>query len=478
MTFQYDTQAKLQPTAEEASQWWAEYLETYLAPYQERLDAYLDRRVVGNVTAAVAAIVQTRTPLTIRELGSAMGEPAHAEAGTQRLQRALHHQGWKAALIDEVLWEEAERRRQEWERQGETPLCIWDSSVLEKPESEQLEGLGAVRSSRVRRLARSRHGLLNRPTKVPVSVRGFEWESLLLVGKEGRPQVAAMSWWGRQKGVPGQQRREQERLLAKAARRWGQQVRHIFDRGYGTAAWLGLLWHFRVRFVVRWKKGNQLLDAAGQERKAWECARGKRSWGKEANLLWDSHRRAYRRTRVLAVPVRHPEYQAPLSLVVVRQGNRREPWYLLTNEAVESEEQAWDIVFSYVSRWKIEEQFRFQKTELLIESVRLREWEPRRKLLLLVTLAYGFLLSLLAPSLFLARARLMSHWHPQADWRQWHAKLPLYRLRWALSRLWLSHPPSFARSGWRPYRPLSHLTWPPCSLPWWMTLWHQVGYLF
>ena len=42
----------------------------------------------------------------------------------------------------------------------------------------------------------------------------------------------------------------------------------------------------------------------------------------------------------------------------------------------------------------------------------------------------------------------------------------------------LSHPPSFMQSGWRPYRPLSHLTWPPCSLRWWMTLWHQIGFLF
>lgn len=129
---------------------------------------------------------------------------------------------------------------------------------------------------------------------------------------------------------------------------------------------------------------------------------------------------------------------------------------MLTNEPVETEEQAWDIAFSYVSRWKIEEQFRFQKTELLIESLRLQAWEPRRKLLLLVTLAYGFLLAMLAPPLFLPRSQVLLHWGQRADWRLWTAKLPLYRLRWALSRLWLTHPPSFALC--QPYRPLSHLT--------------------
>ena len=61
-------------------------------------------------------------------------------------------------MIEEVLWEQAEQSRKQMEQAGETKLCIWDSSVLEKPESAKLEGLGAVRSSRVRRMARTRPG--------------------------------------------------------------------------------------------------------------------------------------------------------------------------------------------------------------------------------------------------------------------------------------------------------------------------------
>ena len=475
MFFQYDTDSQEQPTAEEESQFWAQQLATYLAPYHERLDAYLDRRVVGHLTATVAAIVQTRTELTTSALGSAICGPAHAAAGTQRLQRALHHEGWEAEVIEEVLWQEAERSRQQMEQRGETPLCLWASSVLEKPESEKLEGLGAVRSSRVRRLARSRKGLFNQPSHMPVSVRGFEWESLLLVGQSGVPQVVAMKWWSRHKGVPGQQRQQQHVLLSQAAQRWGRQVRHVFDRGSGNAPWLWLLCRYLLRFVVRWKKGNKLIDASGQERKAWEIARGKRAWG-EARLLWDTHCRVYRSTRVLALPVHHPEYRGQLWLVVVRQGKGREPWYLLTNEPVQTTEQAWDIVFSSVSRWKSEASFRFQKGELLIESLRLQGWQARRKMLLLVTLAYGFLLTLLSAPLWLARCKLLLPWCQRADWRLWRAKVPVSRLRWALSWLWQAHPPRLA--GWHPYRRRSHITWPVCSLPWWTTLWHLCGSLF
>ena len=61
MSFQYDISGQ-EPSLsqEEESQFWAEQLAKYLKPYQERLDAYLDRRVVGNLMATVGAIVQSR----------------------------------------------------------------------------------------------------------------------------------------------------------------------------------------------------------------------------------------------------------------------------------------------------------------------------------------------------------------------------------------------------------------------------------
>src|SRR2546421_3664276 len=427
MSFQDDT-CPQDPSwcEEEESQFWAEQLARYLEPFRERLDAYLDRRVVGNLMATVGAIVQSRCALTTSELGCAICGAAHAEAGTQRLQYALHHQGWEAEVIEEVLWHEAEQSRQQIEQRGETALCIWDSSVVEKPESEQLQGLGTVRSSKARRLARSRKGLYNQPSRLPVSVRGYEWESLLLVGGSGIPQVVAMRWWQRHKGVPGKPRQQQLVLLSQVAQRWGRLVRHIFDRGYGHGPWLWQLWRYRLRFEVRWKKGNKLIDGEGRERKAWEIARGKRPWG-QARLLWDTHSRVYRSTRVLALPVRHPEYQGQLWLVVVRQGRGREPWYLLTNEPVETIAQAWEMVFSYVSRWKIEESFRFQKCELLIDSLRLRSWQAQRKLLLLVTLAYGSLLAMLGPPLRRACCHLLQQWCQRADWRPWQGKGPAPR---------------------------------------------------
>ena len=42
MFLQYDTDEQQIQTAAEESQLWAQQLETYLRPYSQRLDAYLD----------------------------------------------------------------------------------------------------------------------------------------------------------------------------------------------------------------------------------------------------------------------------------------------------------------------------------------------------------------------------------------------------------------------------------------------------
>src|SRR5215469_5707533 len=71
------------------------------------------------------------------------------------------------------------------------------------------------------------------------------------------------------------------------------------------------------------------------------------------------------------------------------------PWYLLTNEPLEGVEEALRIVQIYSRRWQIEWSFRFEKRELGIEHIRVREWEAHLKFLAIVTLVYAFLLWLL-----------------------------------------------------------------------------------
>ena len=112
------------------------------------------------------------------------------------------------------------------------------------------------------------------------------------------------------------------------------------------------------------------------------------------------------------MPVRHTAYPGRLWLVVSRPGRGRSPWYLLTSEPVETAEDAWRVVFAYARRWQIEMAFRFAKSELALETPRLWAWGNRLKLLLMVSLAYAFLLSLLTAELKSLRDALLQGFCP------------------------------------------------------------------
>ena len=213
---------------------------------------------------------------------------------------------------------------------------------------------------------------------------------------------------------------------------------HVFDRGFAGAPWLKELSRHQLRFIVRWPTRYHLMDEKG-ERPAWQITRGKRS--QDHRQIWDLHRRQYRKTGIVAVPVRHPQMDDALWLVVSRPGRGRKPWYLLTNEAIETVDDAWRVVFAYARRWQVEMCYRACKTDLAMESPRLWFWKNRLKLLLMVSLVYAFLLSLLAPDLAPLVQDLFRRWCHRTGKRYRQAAIPLSRLRAALSALWLTPSP-------------------------------------
>ena len=408
------------------------------------LDAYLDRRLVETFLGLVMVLITHRhrnMGLLLSELGGYLLPPEHAPAGTKRLSNLLRSKGWGIEMIVAFFWRQADRYVETLQQAKETILAIWDESVLEKPESLHLEGLCAVRSTKAVRLKRIKPGYFNPPGGRPIFVPGYNWLQVLLCGMQGTPQLAHVHFWTTRGEHQTTKREEEGKILREVVRRWGSQVLHVWDRGFAGAPWLRLAYIYAVRFVLRWPKHYHLLDEQGRERKAWEITRGKRSI--DHRLIWDARRRCYRKTGLVFVPVVDKTHHEPLTLVVARPGKGREPWYLLTNEPVLTAEDAWRIVFAYARRWLVEMSIRLDKSELAFESPRLRSWERFFKLLWIVVLAHAFLLSLLHPDPLDIAGWLLRHWcHRTGKWRQ-EVLTPLYRLRAALSRLWLTYPPPF-----------------------------------
>ncbi len=421
----------------------------FLAPLLYELDALLDKRLVRTLVQSVEAILTFRdriNGLLLSELGGYLDQMGSAAAGTKRLSRLLHAPGWAAALIERFLWQHADQRVREWKQQDQEGLVLWDGSVWEKPESLKSEGLGPVQSSKARRLTHIKPGYYTPPGR-PICVPGLHWISLLLVGRnieQGPALLVAMRWWT-SRGVWASWVRDEEcKLLRQVVQVWGRLVVHVFDRGYASSVWLGALSAFAVRFVLRWRHDYQLVDAQGQTRLAWKIVQGKRAWGK-GRPLWDARRRNHVQASVFACPVTHPDFPRWQLWLVVGRRQGGTPWYLLTNEPIETEEQAWAVVLAYARRWQIELAWRNCKSELGMQSPRVWGWQERLKLLGIATLAYAFLLHLLSPAFGPLRLWLLRYACHRTGRHARLAHEPLPRLRLALSRLWLEHPPAFSR---------------------------------
>lgn len=416
----------------------------FLQPLLAQLNQTLDRRLVQTLLGVVLAILSHRHRgggLLLSELGACLLSPERAVAGTKRLSNLLHSARWASEVISHFLWRQADQTVSALVGRKEEVLAVWDESVIEKPESLHLQGLGPVRSAKAARLQRIKPGYFNPPADRPTFVPGLNWLAVMVMGRSGLPTLATMRWWTTRGDLASTRRDQEQAVLTDITARWGQQVLHIWDRGFAGMPWLARAVELKARFVVRWPKRYRVLDPQGQLRKVWEVARGKRSW--HHRLLYDARRRCQRKTGVVALRIADPLMAHPLWLVVARPGQGRPPWYLVTNEPIQAVDDAWRIVLAYARRWQIEMAFRFTKSELAFESPRLRHWAAHHKLLMLATLAYAFLLSLLVDPLQPLRAWLLDTWCPRNDKRSRFISAPLYRLRSALARLWLAYPPPF-----------------------------------
>jgi len=412
----------------------------YLKPVLEELHRKVDRRLGKTLLDLVLVILMHRhrtSGLVLSELGDHLLGGERGPAGVKRIASLIHSVKWKSSLIVNYLWKCADEKVKALREQQEAIYVIWDESVLEKSESLQAEGLCAVRSAKAARLKRIKPGYFNPPGGRPIFVPGFNWLQLLVTGRKGTPMLAHLCWWTTRGEQASQKRVEEGKILRKVAKLWGRKVIHIWDRGFAGSPWTTLALDHRLRFIVRWNIRYHLVGPDGRKQEGWKIARGKRSW--QYRLVWDARRRCYRKTGIIAFPVHLPEDDRLLFLVVSRPGYGRKPWYLLTTQPVHTSQQAWQIVFAYARRWQIEMSLRFTKSEMAFESPRLLHWESRMKFLLIASLAYAFLLSLLPLTNFLFRL-LSTFCHRTGKWSQ-EISAPLYRLRLAISRLWLTFRP-------------------------------------
>ncbi len=415
----------------------------FAQPLLRQLSKELDRRLVQTFFDLLLVILIHRHRnhgLVLSELGGVLMGMERAPAGNKRISHLLHAKGWKGEEIEEWMWQQGDQRVAEGRQAQEEVYVIWDESEIEKVESMKPERLCPVRSAKARRLKRIKKGYYNPPGGRPVFVPGFHWFQIVVTGLKGAICLAHYHWWTSRGKEASDLRTEEGEVLQKLAKQWGKAVIHVWDRGFAGAPWLLKAITANVRFIVRWKKGNYLIDQDGQRCKASDISRRKRSV--DHRMIYDNKRRCERKTGIVFFPVHLPDdLHTQLWMVVSRPGPGRQPWFILTNEPVLTAQTAWRIVFAYNRRWTIETSIRFDKSELAIESIRIVDWAARKKLMLLVAFVHALLLYFLAPALDYLRSWLLDIWCHRTGKRSRLSAAPLYRLRLALSSLWIAFRP-------------------------------------
>lgn len=428
------------PEAEGVSREMAERLDEFVRPWLDELDEGIDVRLVRTFAEALVALVRQRNArmsLVLTELGEMLAGGEHTPAGVKRLWRLLHCPKWQAEEVDSWLVDQAEAAVRRAEEQDGVALVALDGSEVEKPEARDLEGLSKVRSAQARRLQRSGGAP---PPRAPTLVPGFGWVAAVVTGLGGPYTLARMHWFSPKLAQGAERQREAEQTtILPFLLLWGTRVLWLVDRGFATAAFLGQTLA-RVRFCARWRPDHALRDLArGIVAPAGQLTKPMRSrW---TTQVWDPWTRQTWTVGIASLPVSLPDDDRPLWLVVARRKGKSPAMWLLTTEDASTEQGALFVVRAYARRWQVEWAFRFEKSGLGVESVRVQTWTAREKLWRLAELAHAFLLFLLVRLDPDAKERLLRWCHRTG--RQARAAIaPLFRLRRALGNLWEVHPPA------------------------------------
>jgi len=159
------------------------------------------------------------------------------------------------------------------------------------------------------------------------------------------------------------------------------------DRGGDRGCLLGGLLERSCRFVVRLVGDRNLRNRQGKLRNSLTMANGIRC-SEEIEIVTEDQGVSQRhRVRIGRQLVQLPKRDEWLIMVVIK-GFGEKPRLLLTNVEDQSNRAILEI---YLTRWKIEESYRFLKSSYHVEDIRVRSYAGLRNVVALLMAAFYFL---------------------------------------------------------------------------------------
>lgn len=213
--------------------------------------------------------------------------------------------------------------------------------------------------------------------------------------------------------------------------KFGKAVIFTMDRGFGRFALLGQMHDKGMRFVVRLKQDIQVDP--GDKRlislKWLSYAMALAHWER----AYDTKQKREKIIRYGWRKIKRPQIRGDVYLVVSWSEGEDTPWLLLTNEMVQTSQDAWRVIRIYWRRMEVEQTLRYLKSELGIASFRVRNIQAIKKIFAMAMVVLAMLVELFEGQPLLAEQICkLGHWLGLKK-----EKATIYKLRWGIRKLFV-----------------------------------------
>ncbi len=322
------------------------------------------------VTQSIYGILKSGS-IVLKKIGTALNEKNNIKNTIDRLSQNLQ----RSMSSDIQVNYTAEMTK----HLGSRPIILVDDSDVIKPYGQKFEALGEVRdgSSKDKKIEKGYMVTeivgLTAKEKQPVSLFSHIYSSK----EKSYKSTNTILFQGLTQII---------NILAKKAT-------FVFDRGYDMNALFDFMYKHKQNFVIRLTE-NRKLFWKGKWFKS-TTLRDSRKGKIKTSLIFRINGQEKRETVYIShLNVKITASRNMINLVLV-YGLGEKPMMLATNEIIEGKDDVIRIVRIYMSRWRVEEYFRFKKQHFGFENFRVRSLRSINNLNQLLTYSIG-LIGLLA----------------------------------------------------------------------------------
>lgn len=305
--------------------------------------------------------------VVLKDIGAALNEPIRIKNTIDRLSQNL-----KRELSIDI---QKNYLRRAINSLGEEPIILVDDTDVVKPYGEKFEALGEVRdgSSKGNKIEKGYLVTeivgLTANKKQPISLFSHIHSSK----EKGYKSTNTVLFKG----------------LDDVINNLNKKATFVFDRGYDMNSLFNFMTKGKQNFIVRLTEKRKLFWKGKWFKSV--TLRDSRKGKIKANLTFREDGKEKKETVYIShLNIKITASKDPITLILV-YGLGKTPMMLATNRKIRGKEDVVRTVRIYMSRWRIEEYFRFKKQHFGFENFRIRSLTAINNLNAILTYAIGLL---------------------------------------------------------------------------------------